>query len=892
MFQFILKKIIGTKNERELKALAPLVDKINSLESEIKALDDAALKAKTPEFKQRIENGESLDDLLPEAFAVAREGSVRSLGMRHFDVQLIGGVVLHQGKIAEMRTGEGKTLVATLPIYLNALTGKGAHVVTVNDYLARRDAEWMGEVYRFLGLTVGSILHGMDDYERQQSYHSDVTYGTNNEFGFDYLRDNMKFTYEQFVQKKLNYAIVDEVDSILIDEARTPLIISGPAEQSTQLYYTVNQIIPFFKKDDDYTLDEKAKTIVLTDVGVAKAEQKLKVDNLYDAKNISMLHHVNQGLRAHILFKRDVDYVINDGAVVIVDEFTGRLMPGRRWGDGLHQAVEAKEGVRIENENQTLATITFQNYFRMYKKLSGMTGTADTEAEEFAKIYGLDVVVVPTNMPMIRQDDPDVIYKTVRGKYRAVIDEIRECHEKGQPVLVGTISIDKSEKLSGMLKRYGIFHNVLNAKNHEREAEIIAQAGRRGAVTISTNMAGRGVDIVLGGNAHYMANAKVPANASQEVFDAELTKFSEQCSNEKEDVLAAGGLHIIGTERHESRRIDNQLRGRSGRQGDPASSKFFLSLEDDLLRVFGGDRIMGLMNRLGMDEDEDIQHPWLSKAIANAQKKVEDHNFAIRKNILEYDDVMNQQRNTIYTLRKEILSSKSLKDKILDWIEEVTGQIIDEFVPDKVSINDVEFEPLRDKILQQFGVLFKKEDILEHGATRDEVGHKIFGIISKEYERKREEYGDEVMGQIERYIVLQNLDSLWKDHLLQMDHLKEGIGLRGYAQKDPLIEYKKEGYSLFMTTISQLSQDIVEKMMRVQIQRDEEVADTSILAKASEATSMRLDHGEASAFSKNAPRQAISAGPGGVVKRKIAKVGRNEPCPCGSGKKYKKCCGR
>ena len=878
MFQFVLKKIFGTKNERELKQMQPLIAHINGLEAGIKKLSEDQLKAKTPEFKQRIENGESLDDLLPEAFAVVREASMRSLGMRHFDMQLVGGKVLHDGRIAEMRTGEGKTLVATLPVYLNALSGKGVHVVTVNDYLARRDAEWMGIVYKYLGLTFGSILHGLDDSERKWSYNADITYGTNNEFGFDYLRDNMKFSYEQFVQRKLNFAIVDEVDSILIDEARTPLIISGPAEQSTQMYYTVNQLIPFFKKEEDYTVDEKSKSIVLTDEGVHKGEKKLNVKNLYDPRNISLLHHVNQGLRAHVLFKRDVDYVIKDGQIVIVDEFTGRLMPGRRWSDGLHQAVEAKEGVRIENENQTLATITFQNFFRMYNKLSGMTGTADTEAAEFGKIYNLDVVVVPTNMPMIREDHSDDIYKTERGKFKAVINEIKECHEKGQPVLVGTISIDKSEKLAQMLKRFGIPHNVLNAKNHEREAEIIAQAGRKNAVTISTNMAGRGVDIVLGGNPAYMAKAKARPETTPEQFDEIMNGFKEQCDEEKEDVLEAGGLHIIGTERHESRRIDNQLRGRSGRQGDPGSSRFFLSLEDDLLRVFGGERIGGMMDRLGMEEDEVITHPWLSKAIANAQKRVEDHNFSIRKNLLEYDDVMNQQRHTIYALRKDLLGSESVRDKVVDWCEEMVAQF--------------EFIPMRDRLRQAFAIDFALEEILSDGATPEDVGEKIFAKVVKVYDAKRERYGDDIMDRIEKFLVLQNLDSLWKDHLLQMDHLKEGIGLRGYAQRDPLVEYKREGYSLFTETMNQLSADIVEKMMRVEIKQEEEKEAAANLEPTQAKQPMAMGHGNFSAFAKGpAAGRVAQAGSSGVVQRKVQKVGRNDPCPCGSGKKYKKCCG-
>jgi len=880
MINFILKKIFGTKNERELKRIRPIVDRINSLEPSIKALSDADLSAKTAEFKQRIANGESLESILPEAFAVVREASSRRLGMRHFDVQLIGGIVLHEGKIAEMKTGEGKTLVATLPVYLNALLGKGVHVVTVNDYLAKRDAEWMGEVYNFLGMSVGVVVHGLTDAERQRAYHSDITYGQNNEFGFDYLRDNMKFSLDQLAQRELFYAIVDEVDSILIDEARTPLIISGPAEESTQLYYTVNQIIPFFKKDEDYTVDEKARTAILTEAGVAKAEKKLGVNNLYDPININLLHHVNQALRAHVLFKRDVDYVVKDGEVIIVDEFTGRLMPGRRWSDGLHQAIEAKEGVRIENENQTLATITFQNYFRMYKKLAGMTGTADTEAEEFAKIYNLEVVVIPTHKPMIRIDYPDVIYKTEEAKFRAVVEEIKECHKKGQPVLVGTISIEKSEKLSMMLKRQGIFHNVLNAKNHEREATIIAQAGRKGAVTISTNMAGRGVDIMLGGNPKFLAKAKADPDMSEEEFKKLYDGLKAECEREKEEVIAAGGLHIIGTERHESRRIDNQLRGRAGRQGDPGSSRFYLSLEDDLLRIFGGDRLKSFMDRLGMEEDEVLTHPWLTKTIANAQKKVEEHNFSIRKNLLEYDDVMNQQRNTIYKLRREVLSSESIEDHVLDWIDEVVSRIVDDFCGDKIDAS-FDSKSLNDKLVESFGVGLDSS-LFKEGMPSDEAGSIIFDRMVEVYKAKRAMYGA-IMDKVEKFIAIQTIDTLWKDHLLQMDHLREGIGLRGYAQRDPLVEYKKEGYLLFQRMMETLAFDIVKKVFRVEIK--EEARNTDIGASGSPLEAPHPSNSGRVVFGRG-PGQI---GVGGVAKKK---VGRNDPCPCGSGKKYKKCCGR
>lgn len=897
MINFILKKIIGTKNERELKRIMPIMARVNEFEPGIKVLNDDALKAKTPEFKQRIANGESLDSLLPEAFAVMREASKRVLEMRHFDSQLVGGIVLHEGKISEMKTGEGKTLVATLPVYLNALTGKGVHVVTVNDYLARRDSEWMGRVYKFLGLSVGNILHGLQDFERQQSYHSDVTYGTNNEFGFDYLRDNMKFNVSQFVQRPLNYAIVDEVDSILIDEARTPLIISGPAEDSTQLYFTVNQMVPFFKKEEDYTVDEKSRAVVLTDSGVAKAEKRLGVDNLFDPRNINYLHHVNQALKAHVLYKRDVDYVVKDGEIVIVDEFTGRLMPGRRWSDGIHQAVEAKEGVRIENENQTLATISFQNYFRMYNKLSGMTGTADTEAAEFAKIYNLEVVVIPTNKPMVREDFSDVIYKTEREKFKAVVQDIRDLHEKGQPVLVGTISIEKSERVSEMLKRFGVFHHVLNAKQHEREAEIIAQAGRKGGVTISTNMAGRGVDILLGGNPEYLARAKVGRDATEEEYRAALQSFREQCAAEKEEVLKNGGLHIMGTERHESRRIDNQLRGRAGRQGDPGSSRFYLSLEDDLMRIFGGERIKGMMNRIGMEEDEVIEHRLLSRAIAGAQKKVEDQNFSIRKNLIEYDDVMNQQRQTVYKRRAEIIGSESSKDLVFDMVDQLAGIAVDEFVP---SLLDEDFDPksFQDKVREFFDMTFDIKAMPPEEQKREVIGERLYEQAVAAYEAKEKLYGPDVMHHVERYILLQTLDALWKDHLLQMDHLREGIGLRGYGQKDPLLEYKKEGFSMFRNMMDQFSIDSVQKLFRVQVKTDQ-VAESTDLAAARKRQTVTESHGGASAFAANSSDDMQTANAPlapsrvktGTVVHQGPKVGRNDPCPCGSGKKHKKCCG-
>jgi preprotein translocase subunit SecA len=836
-----LTKVFGSKNERELKQLQPLVERINALEPEIQAMSDEKLKSQSALFRQRLDQGEPLDSLLPEAFATVREASVRTLKMRHFDVQLIGGIVLHQGKIAEMKTGEGKTLAATLPAYLNALTRKGVHIITVNDYLARRDTEWMGNIYRFLGLSVGTILHGLDDKERQAAYGTDITYGTNNEFGFDYLRDNMKFDRESLVQADLNFAIVDEVDSILIDEARTPLIISGPAEKSTDLYYQVNSLIPRLRKDLDYTIDEKARSSILTEDGVAKAEKLLQVDNLYDPKYIELLHHINQALKAHTLFKRDVDYIVKNGEVIIVDEFTGRLMPGRRYSEGLHQALEAKEGVKIENENQTLATVTFQNYFRMYSKLAGMTGTADTEAAEFKKIYDLDVVVIPTNMPMIRKDFSDVIYKTRREKFDAALDEIVELHKKGQPVLVGTISIDVSEELSKKLKKRGIQHSVLNAKNHEKEAEIVSQAGQKGAVTISTNMAGRGTDIVLGGG-----------------------------------VTDLGGLHILGTERHESRRIDNQLRGRSGRQGDPGSSRFYLALEDDLLRIFGGERITGIMEKLGMQEGEPIEHNMISRAIENAQSKVEGHNFEIRKQLLEYDDVMNQQREVIYRQRREALSGANLKSAIEDMIREKAEEIADTYAGDNPHAEEWDLKEIRDAVYKQFNFRlnsFNGQDL--DGLNRDGLAEMIYEAAAEVYESREKALGSDEFRRLERFVMLQTVDNLWKDHLLSMDHLKEGIGLRGYAQQNPLIVYKKEGYELFQDMIQRIKEETLGILYRIQI-----------------AESQKLDD------YRQPKQQQLSFSGGGEpekkkpAKRSTQKVGRNAPCPCGSGKKYKKCCGR
>ncbi len=841
MFFDFLAKIFGSKNERELRQLTPVIAEINSLEPEIQAKSDDQLKAQTSLFKNRVEQGESLDDILPEAFATVREASVRTLEMRHFDAQLIGGLVLHQGKIIEMKTGEGKTLAATLPAYLNAISGKGVHIITVNDYLAKRDTEWMGNIYQFLDLSVGAILHGLDDDQRKKEYGSDITYGTNNEFGFDYLRDNMKFEGESIVQGELNFGIVDEVDSILVDEARTPLIISGPAEKSTHLYYHVNGIIPRLKLDEDFTVDEKARAAVLTEEGVAKAENILKVDNLFDPKYIELLHHINQALKAHALFKRDVDYIIKDGGVVIVDEFTGRLMPGRRYSEGLHQALEAKENVKIENENQTLATITFQNYFRMYDKLAGMTGTADTEAAEFKKIYDLDVMVIPTNKPMIRIDNPDVIYKSKKEKYEAALDEIEALHEKGQPVLVGTISIDVSESLAKKLSKRGIKHSVLNAKNHKREAEIIAMAGQKGAVTISTNMAGRGTDIVLG-----------------------------------DGVVELGGLHILGTERHESRRIDNQLRGRSGRQGDPGSSRFFLALEDDLLRIFGGERITGIMEKLGMEDGEPIEHNLISKAIENAQKKVEGHNFDIRKQLIEYDDVMNQQREVIYKQRREALSGKSLKGALEEMIYEKVEGFADLFADEKVLPDEWDFKGLGEAVFKQFNFRLKIDKTAVDGLTKSGLSRLISDNVLKIYHERESVIGDEECRELERIVMLQTVDNLWKDHLLNMDHLKEGIGLRGYAQQDPLLIYKKEGFEMFSEMISRVKEEALGILFRIQITEPEKITDL----RQPEEQQLVFSSGDEAETKKD------------PVKRTQKKVGRNAPCPCGSGKKYKKCCGK
>ena len=940
MVNYVLKKILGTKNERELKRLRPLVARVAELEPRMKALKDEDFPRLVAEWKQQVrEKGRALDDVMPEAFALVREAGVRALGMRHFDVQLIGGAVLHSGKIAEMKTGEGKTLVATLPCVLNALSGRGVHVVTVNDYLARRDAEWMGRLYRFCGLGTGIIVHGLNDRERQEAYGADITYGQNNEFGFDYLRDNMKFRLQDYVQGELNFAIVDEVDSILIDEARTPLIISGPSDESSELYYKVNQIIPSMIRDADFTVDEKSRTIVMNDAGVEKMEKKLAVGNLYAPEEIETLHHVEQALRAHHLYRNEVDYVVKEGEVVIVDEFTGRLMPGRRWSDGLHQAVEAKEGVKIEAENQTLATISFQNYFRMYSKLAGMTGTADTEAEEFAKTYNLDVVVVPTNKKNIRKDSEDVVYKTEGEKFDALCGEIGDRHKKGQPVLVGTVSVAKSEVVASLLRRRGVPHNVLNAKHHQREAEIVAQAGRQGAVTISTNMAGRGTDIILGGNPEMMAKHEVGPEPDAPMEGEEEQAFLErkaewarrlretterlrtQTAAEHEAVVGLGGLHILGTERHESRRIDNQLRGRGGRQGDPGSSIFYLSLEDELMRIFGSERIQGLMSKMGMKDEEQIEHPWLTKAIENAQKKVEAHNFDIRKNLLEYDDVMNQQRRSIYRLRRMVLGFgagvpvveydedpktrkktrheqvfawSDAREHLLDLVEDLVVDMVGANCPDRMA--DWNLDGLSAMVKDQFGVdmTFSPPGGRPQEA-RKALEEQVFNVIEKAYRAKEEELGVDpegvpVLRRWEQYLYLQAIDQQWKDHLLSMDHLRQGIGLRGYGQKDPKQEYKKEGYEMFVQMTWRVKSAVVGNIVRLQLVRQETAEEIEAKRLAMQRRAMQRiteSHADAADAGDGAKPRAKQE----TVVRTQPKVGRNDPCPCGSGKKYKKCHG-
>ena len=850
--QAFFKAIFGSKHERELRQLQPIVNKVNALESQMKACSDNDLKGKTGVLKQKLDQGASIEDILPEAFATCREAARRLLNMRHYDVQIIGGFILHQGRIAEMKTGEGKTLVATLPVYLNALAGKGVHVVTVNDYLAKRDLEWMGQVYRWLGLTTGVISNDQDDRERRKAYLADITYATNNELGFDHLRDNMKFSVDSYVQRELYYAIVDECDSILIDEARTPLIISGPAESSVEKYYSINKIIPQLKRDIHFTMEEKTKTVSLTDEGNHQVEKLLSISNLFDPQNISIIHHIYQSLKAHHLFKIDVDYMIQKGEIVIVDEFTGRLMPGRRWSDGLHQAVEAKEGVKVRNENQTLASITFQNYFRMYEKLSGMTGTADTEAIEFKKIYQLEVSVIPTNRPIHRTDYEDVIYKTDAGKLKAIVKDIQSRSKAGQPILVGTVSIEKSEKISRFLQKEKIPHEVLNAKNHTREAHIIAQAGRKSAVTIATNMAGRGTDIVLGGNPEFMAKMKVP-NTQHEEYKKVFTEYEKQCLTDREKVVQAGGLYIIGTERHESRRIDNQLRGRSGRQGDPGASRFYLSLEDNLMRIFNGERLQRIMNTLNLPEDEPITARMVSRAIEGAQKKVEGYNFDIRKNLLDYDDVMNQQRTAIYKMRKRVLQGKDLETLLLNMLADVISMFLDQFVPEKATPQNWKLAELSQSMYQYFGIQTGNLSSMNFQRAKDITEH----IKQKAKEAFDEQKVNlkESLEELQRILLLQTIDEKWKDYLQFIDHLKEGINLRGYAQKDPLIEYKKEAFTAFENLNTNIALEALNKYMRIQLVPEEEgeSAERSLRKEAMEEDSLQYrgsDAEKASAFNQ------------------------------------------
>ena len=897
----MFKKIFGSRNERLLKRYNKTVKKINALEPEVEKLDDAALAARTDEFRQRHKDGESLDQLLPEAFATVREAARRTLGMRHFDVQLIGGMVLHDGKIAEMRTGEGKTLVATLAAYLNALTGEGVHIVTVNDYLARRDAEWMGKVYTFLGLSVGVIHSGQPPLEKKQAYASDIVYGTNNEYGFDYLRDNMAFRAEERMQGKLAFAIVDEVDSILIDEARTPLIISGPAEGSIELYQRIDRIIPMLSRQEqedgpgDFAVDEKAKQVFLTETGHEHAEELLAREglldegsSLYDVSNISLLHHLNAALRAHHIFHKDVDYIIHDGEIVIIDEFTGRMMQGRRWSDGLHQAVEAKEGVRIQQENQTLASITFQNYFRLYEKLSGMTGTADTEAFEFQQIYGLEVVVIPPNKPIRREDMGDQIYRATQEKFQAILEDVRDCVKRGQPVLVGTAAIDTNELVSGMLKKAGIKHEVLNAKQHQREAAIIAQAGRPGAVTIATNMAGRGTDIVLGGNLEMEL-----AEAGDD--EAKKQAIREEWQKRHDAVIEAGGLHVVGTERHESRRIDNQLRGRCGRQGDPGSTRFYLSLEDSLMRIFASDKVSMIMQKLGMEEGEAIEHPWVSKAIENAQRKVEGRNFDIRKQLLEYDDVANEQRKVIYAERAELMEADDISANVEAIRHDVLNQVISESIPPQSLEEQWDLDRLEDELRGEFGLDLPLKQWLEEDDQLDEDGlrQRIIEAADEAYAQKVEQYGRDVMNDIEKAVTLQVLDSNWKDHLASMDHLRQGIGLRGYAQKNPKQEYKREAFEMFTEMLERIKREVATILARVQLREESELAEME--AQMQQRQDMEFSHPELDAEPRPMPEN-IGEEPkpqqAAPFVRTERKVGRNEPCPCGSGRKYKHCHGK
>jgi preprotein translocase subunit SecA len=1011
MLTWALKKILGTSHEREIKKLKPLVDEINKLEPKMQKLKDAELKAKTGELKEKLDNGATLDDILVEAFAVAREAGLRSLKMRHYDVQLVGGMVLHKGMIAEMRTGEGKTLVATLPCYLNALDGKGVHVVTVNDYLARRDAEWMGKLYGFLGLKTGVVVNQQGDREKKDAYKSDITYGQNNEFGFDYLRDNMKFAALDYVQRELNYAIVDEVDSILIDEARTPLIISGQAEASSQKYKTINEVIPRLRKDEHYVVDEKGHSVSLTDDGVEQAQKLMGITNLYDPANLESLHIMNQCLRAHTLYKRDVNYLVTeDGKVLIIDEFTGRVLPGRRWSDGLHQAVEAKEHVPIQEETRTMATITFQNLFRIYKKLAGMTGTADTEAEEFHKTYKLNVITIPTNKPINRTDDEDLVYKTEREKFTAVTSEILTAHEKGRPVLVGTTSVEKSNAIAKILKKKGIPHAVLNAKQHEKEAYVVAQAGRKGAITVSTNMAGRGTDIILGGNAEMLAKLEFreqgrnpDAEEEKEEFEKLVGKYEASCKKEGDEVREAGGLHIVGTERHESRRIDNQLRGRAGRQGDPGSSRFYLSLEDDLMRIFAGDRVKSLMEKMGMPDDEPIEHPWVSKSIQDAQRKVEARNFDIRKNLLEYDDVMNEQRKTVYKIRQQLLlgiytpeilddegkptgkmrsietidrlrdevkqavtdmllhfgtpmpqpgeevkrpkkvedvkeifdmeqlrtdiyqfwgyrfdyKEKEAKDpggvyerlmeeipasltqqreRLLDLMDGIIGAVVEESCPQNKPPEDWDWKGMRGAMVEHFGIKPKE---FEHLHDLSDLAHELYKQAFTALEEREKEMGTELLLRVFRHFYLEEIDRSWVEHLTNMEHLRDGIGLRGYGQRDPKQEYKKEGYDIFVNMMAATSSNVITKLMKVRLQKESEIErlereDYERHQRA--AQSMQLRHGgEVAEGGEGAgesapppPRPQPRVAP---IKREQPKIGRNDLCPCGSGEKFKKCHG-
>ncbi len=923
----VVGKVFGTRSDRELKKLSPLVNRVAELEKSMKDRSDDALKALTPEFKQRIENGEPLDLLLPEAFALVREVGVRTLGMRHFDVQILGGIVIHQGMVAEMKTGEGKTLVATLPVYLNALTGRGVHVITVNDYLASRDADWMSAIYNFLGLSVGKILTvDRNPATKQLAYAADITYGTNNEFGFDYLRDNMKFRMEEYVQREHHFAIVDEVDSILVDEARTPLIISGPASQDVDKYRIIDGVVPLLQAEIDYVVDEKSRSVNLTDAGVDQVELKLGIGNLYDQHNMEILHHVNQALKAHTLFKRDRDYVVKGGKVMIVDEHTGRLMPGRRWSDGLHQSIEAKEQLNVEPESQTYASITYQNYFRMYEKLAGMTGTAMTEEEEFQKIYNLDVRAIPTNKPVVRADNDDIVYKTQVEKYRAVLDEIEESHKRGQPVLVGTVSVEKSEIVSRLLRQRGIPHEILNARNHAREAEIVTQAGRLGRVTVSTNMAGRGTDIKLGGDPEGLAKMEADPRTQPAEFAEALTRFTAQCAEEREQVLAAGGLHILGTERHESRRIDNQLRGRSGRQGDPGSSRFYLSLEDDLLRIFGSDKIIGWMEKMGLEDDEPIEHRWINRSIENAQKKVEGHNFNIRKQLLEYDDVMNLQRQAIYKMRRQALAGENVREMILEAIEQLADDIMDEHIDPRAHPEDWDVGGVRVGFQRVFAGEWAETDEELRDMAVDEIRSRIIADAVAVYEAKEEMVGSDNLRQLERMLLLQHTDQFWKDHLLAMDRLRDGIGLRGYGQRNPLLEYKREGTDMFMLMNSLRDEQVIARLLRLELSPDQEVPE------ASKRTARQLVDGDLFGGDDDEParpglgqvpflpptaEQLADRGPapgtpptpmapppgfqqqpparpqkGAEARTYAMEIGlkRNAPCPCGSGQKFKKCC--